>query len=194
MNLGNFLKTFHRTMDENKFNRRAILALIAANVLLVVTFLLKGQTIVMIPPDLDKQGSISASVASDEVLESWGLFYATLMGNLTPKNAPFLLDNLSKGVTPALYHDVEQSIQAQVKQIVTEDITTRFTPANSFVDPKSGHVFVSGELVTQGVRNTSEREPRTFEFSFVVRRYRVLLDAMQNHKGDYHPGPQEKQS
>lgn len=194
MKFAPFLKTWHGTGDENRFHRRSNAVLLGLNLLLLIAFMAKGQTVVLVPPNLADTGSISASSASDEVRTSWALYYATLIGNVTPGNVAFLANAMGTGLTPRLYHDVNQAMSDQVKQVQTEQITTHFSAAQTRIDPASGHVLVSGQLITEGVRGNSEREIRTYEFGFVVSHYRVLLDTMVVHKGDFTPGQKENAS
>lgn len=194
MKLLDFLKTWHGTQDENRFHRRSNTALLTIIGLLMIALLSKTHTVVMVPPGLNEAASITANSANDETRRAWALFYATLIGNVTPANAQYLSQQLAPGLTPRLYHEVNEALTAQVRQVQAEQITTRFSPTQTSVSAKSGHVFVTGHLITEGLRGNTDRETRTYEFGFLVSNYRVLLDTMVIHKGEVGPNNQEKSS
>ncbi len=194
MNLPDFLKTWHGAQDENRFQRRSNLILLAINALLVMALLAKSHTVIIDPPGLAARGEIGSGSANPEVRRAWGQFYATLLGNVTPANASELATLLEPGLTPQIYHQVSQALAAQIKQVNDDKITTRFLPKQTYVSDKTGHVFVVGDLVTEGLRGVSERETRTYEFGFIVSNYQVLLDDMRIHKGEVTPKIAEKTS
>lgn len=194
MKLKEFLATWHGTQDENRFQRRSNLILLGINVVLLLVLMGKSHTVVMVPPGLNDQAEIGATRANDEARRAWGLYYATLIGNVTPGNVQLLSNQLAPTLTPALYHRVTQALESQIRQVQTEQITTRFQPKQTYVSAKTGHVYVVGDLITEGVRGNNDRETRTYEFGFVVSNYQVLLDAMDIHKGEVTPRQEEKSS
>ncbi|MHB1268707.1 MAG: TraE/TraK family type IV conjugative transfer system protein, partial [Acidithiobacillus ferriphilus] len=87
MNWGLFRKTYDKLAE----NSRLYLFVIVALVIVILSqqwmiFTMKTQT-TLVPPYLDKAVNIGYATASADYYESWGLYVAELVGNLTPGDA-----------------------------------------------------------------------------------------------------------
>lgn len=178
-----FLSTWEGALGENRFHRKALAALAAANLLLVAALLTKDTTVVLVPPTLDKRVEVSDSRSSPDVYSMWGLHVATLLGNVTPANAEFLSASLAPMLGPEIYRGVLDAIAQQVTLIKEEQLTLAFRPSEVRYDDAGHRVYVMGELVTRGARNVEEREIRTYELAFSTLNHAVRLDELLVHKG-----------
>lgn len=182
MKLSHFMDGWRGTQSENRFNRMLIAGLGLLVVLLTVGLVSKSTTVVMVPPTLEQEASLSENNASTEIQKSWGMYIATLLGNVSPGNASFLAKNISTHLSPHMYQPVVTSIQEQVKQIELEQLTTTFRATTVTWQQETGSVIVSGEAVTQGLRGEPQKAQRIYEMKFVTRNYQVLLDDIKVYR------------
>ena len=87
MKLGQFLESWRIVQAENRLHRIVLLGLIVTNGLSALAALRTERAVVLVPPNLDKEVEITRNTASSELKESWGLYLAELLGNVTPTNA-----------------------------------------------------------------------------------------------------------
>jgi len=59
---------------------------------------------------------------------TWGLFFAQLLGNVTPGNADLILPALGPLLAPALYQSVRDAVAEQLALFTREQLTTRYEP------------------------------------------------------------------
>jgi conjugal transfer pilus assembly protein TraE len=185
MRFSNFLDTWEGAQRENRLHRLAnpLLALIV--LILVLALAVKDRTVVLVPPNLEREGAISSEAATEAVKTSWALYLTTLIGNVTPKSASFLSEALAPNLSPRIYRTVIASVEDQAKQIALEQLTISFHPTLARYESAIDRVIVTGEIVTSGLRGEKQREQRTYEMGFVVQNYRVLLDDLEVYKGVY---------
>jgi conjugal transfer pilus assembly protein TraE len=191
MDMTKFKDSWRGTQAENKFNRLIIAGLLVLVLILAGSLAAKNTTVVMVPPTLEERGEISAGGSSPEILESWGFYMAYLLGNVTPGNAEYLAKNISRHLSSRMYQPVIDAINAQVKQVKEERITTTFSANEATFHPETGTVVVTGEAVTRGLRGEPEEAQRTYEMKFIVRNYQVLLDDIKVYRGNYNPGKKQ---
>jgi len=183
MKLANFLSMWSGVQAENRFHRLSNIGLVLLCILLATGWLNRHEVVVMLPPQLSKEGFVTNNDASDEVMTQWGLSVAELLGNVTPTTAQFLKKSISPMLTPTIYQKAMAAIEEQVKQVQTEQITIRFSPNYARFDADTKTVVIGGELTTTGIRGNSQQELRTYEFGLLVQNYRVLIDAINVYKG-----------
>ena len=90
MKLCQFLESWRIVQAENRLHRIVLLGLIVTNGLSALAALRTERAVVLVPPSLDKEVEITRNTASSELKESWGLYLAELLGNVTPTNADFI--------------------------------------------------------------------------------------------------------
>lgn len=183
MKLNAYLTMWRGVQAENLFHRVSTIGLVLLCILLSTGWLSRHEVVVMLPPQLSKEGFVTNNGASDEILTQWGISIAELLGNVTPATASFLKTSISPMLTPTIYQKAMNAIEEQVKQVKEEQITIRFSPNYARIDPETKTVVIGGELTTTGVRENSQQELRTYEFGLVVQNYRVLIDAINVYKG-----------
>ena len=185
MKLSNYLSTREGALKENRVSRIIIATL--AGVVLLLSFALVNRTttVVMVPPTLEAASAVGAGEASKETKIAWGLYLVGVLGNVTPRTAPFVKENVSRHLTPAMYNTLVEAIDAQVKEITQDQLTLSFAPTTARFDDPTGAVVVSGELVVRGLRGQERREMRSYEMKFVTRNYNVMLDSLRIMEGKY---------
>jgi conjugal transfer pilus assembly protein TraE len=183
-------KTFNELRDLTRLQK--IINSVLAVSILVLAFAIsnKSTTVVMIPPHLQAQGELGPDHASEEIQVAWGLYIANMLGNVTPKTVGFLNSALAPSLSGRMYQPVLSSLEEQAESIRVEQLTVRFTPNGASFDRPRNRVVITGEHITQGVRDSAIREERTYEMAFIVKGYRVLLDDIKVYRGAYAPNRQ----
>ena len=192
MKLSKYLKTREGALAENKVGRYISGSLALAVLVLAFGLTQQKTTVVLVPPTLDKESWVAASGAGPEIQVAWGAYITNLLGNITPRSAPMLKEQLSKNMTTSMYNKVLESIDVQVKEIVEEKVTLSWAPTKAYYDAEQGYVIVTGELVIRGLRDQERREVRTYEMGFETGNYKVLLNHLRPMIGSYVPVRKEK--
>ncbi len=188
MNLTRYLTTRAAALRENQLQRGVAAGLVAIILVLSIALVRRDVRIELVPSPLAGTTQLSAEAASGELKLAWGLSIVNLIGNVSPRNAPFLQKTLPAYFAPQLYARLVDALEAQAKQIGDEQLSVRFVPTSSRWDESRQRVVISGDITTSGVRGTSEQSLRTYELGFVVRDYRVLVDAFEVYEGAPRPG------
>src|SRR5690606_36334310 len=123
-------KTFSETVCGLRVAQYLNAALVAAVLLLAIAVLDDDKIIVLTPPQLSDKVELTPSTATAEFKRDWGVYLATLMGNLTPDNVGFVTDAVSSLLSPALYQDVRASLAASANLIRAENLSVRFSPSS----------------------------------------------------------------
>lgn len=167
----------------NRSLRVLVLGLLGANLLLIGILAFRSHVVTIIPPDAKGVLTYERSTASDDVLTSWSLYVSTLLGNVTPKNAPFVTNAIGQLLSPSIYQEVMRSVAEQAKHIETDQLTLSFAPADIKFDRERNAVFVTGWLVTQDAHGTANREQRTYELWWAIANYQPRLVGLKAYNG-----------
>lgn len=187
MKLTQYFATREGAMRENNFSRYIIVLLAVAIVVMAWALSTKQQTVVLVPPTLSEKVELSGSTVSDPYKTSWGLFFATLLGNVTPRSAEYVQENISKYAHPNAYKLLLEQITAQTELIETDKLTIQFTPTTVFYAPAIDRVVVTGEYVLRGLRDAEQRMLRTYELGIDVKNYMVSLSSIVAYEGPWVP-------
>lgn len=130
---------------------KAATYLLAANILLgisvfVLLLMLSAdkERIVMMPPKIDSQMMVSWNSASADYYKSWGLYFASLIGDSTPGNADFVADTISRFMDATEYKPLRVKILAFSQ--ANEGGQVFYAPESVVWDPESSKVFVIGKM------------------------------------------------
>lgn len=141
--------------------------------------------IVIVPPNLSEKAHISWSAANRQYYESFGLYVATLIGNITPKNVEFVADSVSRFMSPRIYPNVRSQLIALAKDsfVSTSTNASYFSPRKVVFEEETSKVFVVGELVTVGFRSVSERKPVVYEMEIHIENGLPLITGFTSYEG-----------
>lgn len=186
MKLSTYWASWDATRLENRFGRFVMILLSAATLLLAIAVLNKDPIVVQIPPGLTDKGTVMVDEASESVKESWAMYFADQLGNVTPRTADFVDKKLAPHLSTAISAQVRQLIAAQAKEVKDEQVTIQFSPTDVFSLP-DGSVVVTGEYMIRGLRQDERRFVQTFEFGIRVRNYHVVLTSLDAYEGPWRP-------
>jgi len=133
---------------------------------------------VLVPPNLSGEVEITRNEASSELKESWGLYLAELLGNVTPATAEFIQSAIGPLLSADIYRSVMDAMSEQINALKMDRIAISFKPRQVFYEKDSDKIFVTGELSSQGPNSKPDVRNRTYEFVLSIRNYRPRLDAI----------------
>ena len=190
MEIKKFFSTYSGMLLENRLYRWVLILLLVSNLVLVV-LLQSNRTVVLVPPTLEKEANVGARQADRGYLEAWGLFFATLMGNVTPRNIDFVLTNLQRYMAPDIYHEMSQTLVEQARAIKSGAFAMSFTVQELAWDEASRRVQVKGVAMMHGPYGKSQNLTRTYDFAIAVRNFAPVLTDVLVHD-QKQPGEKEE--
>ncbi len=183
MELKKLLRTWEGTQAENKWNRLIIAALIIVLFIVAIKAFTKETVVIMQPPTLAEEGWLESNKSSQSYQEAWGVFMATLVGNVTPASVVFLKERIGPLLSPAIYSDVMSALESQANQIRNDRISLRFEMNQVHYEAETGKVFVYGNSYSKGVSGLEDRKERTYEYIVRINRYQPVFEYMATYEG-----------
>ena len=183
MKLNEFLTTWRGTRIENNLQRWTIAGLVLSNIAVGLAAFARGETVVLVPPDLTAQVAISRTDSDRDYRLAWAFFLAQLLGNVTPGNADIVKKAIEPLLSPAIYRDTVRVLAEQVERIKRDRVSLRFEPREVKYEASTGKVFVEGFSVVSGTAGRDERNPRAYEFLIKVSNYRPVIEYIDNYVG-----------
>lgn len=191
MKFDQYLKTWRGALAENKHSRYIILILVITNLVLAVYATSKTTTVVLVPPHLKREASLAENTADAGYKEAWATYVAMMLGNVTPKTAPYVSETVGKLMSPAVYRLMMDGITEQANRIATEQITVQFVPTQTFYNVEQDVVVVTGEYVIRGVQSAEQRSLRTYEIGIDVSDYTARVDSIKAYSGAWNAQREE---
>jgi conjugal transfer pilus assembly protein TraE len=177
--------------------RRQGLWLLGLAHLMTLGYLLWAPTpIILVPPTLDQAVTLTREQGSGALKESWGLYVAELLGNITPANALFIERSLGPLLASGVYREVMASVHQDLAALRADRVSIRFRALEVLHDPEQDRVFVRGETITQGPASPPQSEQRTYQIDLRFHHYRPVIEGLEVYPGgprglDQGPTPRE---
>jgi len=190
MTLTAFLDSWRGQRAETRWSRLIILLLVAVN-LVTATLAIQRETVVILqPPDLNETAQVGRRQADAAYKSAWALFFAQLLGNVSPGNDDLILNALGPLLSPALYQAVRATLADELRVLRDERLTTSFAARQVEYDPHADRVSVYGRLETTGPTQAKNTSDRTYEFQIGIINYRPQLQDLAVYSG--RPRPREQ--
>ncbi len=184
MKLTRLKATYDAVQAENRLHRHSNV-LLAIAVLAAVFGLLGRDTVVVLqPPTLSEESEVGPNWASESYKRSWGLYLATLMGNVKPGSADFVKTALDPLLASSIYQQTMELVETQVQQIQRDRVSLSFEPENVSYEIEADKVFVTGQSVLTGPTGKGSRETRTYEYEFKIVNYKPVLVYLHTYGGE----------
>lgn len=167
----------------NRFLRYCIIFSMLINLLAIIGWLKKDQAVILVPPNLSEKAEIAQNKASEGYKKSWGMYAATLLGNLTPENADFVLKTLEDMVTGDIRTLVTEQIGSELEDLKTEKVSSIFEMSSISYEPETDKVFVTGRNILIGAGGKSNPTEQTFEFIIDVKHYSPVITHLASYQG-----------
>jgi|GEM_PF-1432826 conjugal transfer pilus assembly protein TraE len=191
MKLEQYSRTLKGALQENKLTRYVMLGLVVSNVVLAMGMVSKDETVVMVPPDISQEARLASNSANAALKETWATHVAMQLGNVTPRTAAYVSEQLGKIVSPPVYQPFMESLAEQAQRIKDDQITIQFSPTHVFYVQEKDVVVVSGEYAVRGMRAAEKRSIRTYEIGIEVKNYHVIVSSLSAYEGPWAPARDE---
>jgi len=170
--------------DSNKFLKIVCGFLLFVNLILVIGVLNTEKLVVLIPQGLSEQADIAQNKASEGYKKSWGMYAATLLGNITPENADFILESLNDMVTPDIKLLLNDQVRNDLETLKEEKVSSTFEIKKVSYEPETDKVFVTGKHWITGVGAKSGSASQTFEFKIDIKNYSPIIAPLAVYEGE----------
>lgn len=139
----------------------------------------------LIPPFLTQEAEVAQSSANEAFMTGWGFYVAILTGNITPKNAVLVADQLGWLVEPRIYSRVRQQIIALSQDPVFKERggSASFQPSKVAFEAESGKVFTTGTLVPVTAAGRGDPVPYVIEVELKIRNGRPVVTGLDHYPG-----------
>lgn len=150
----------------------------------VITAMTRHERIVIVPAGLSTKATLEWTSADASYYKAFGLFIATLIGNITPHNVKFVSDALSPYMGSAVYSDVRKRLLsiAETEQFRDSAAATRFIPASVVYEPDTHKVFVQGQMIITTAVSSKQNE-LVYEMTLVMRNGQPTVDNITSYEG-----------
>lgn len=141
--------------------------------------------IVVVPPGLSGPVAIDWGRADAEYMKTFGIFYSTLLGTITPRNAQFVADRLTGMTAADAYPAIRLSILAMAKDpsFAGSGSATDFVSNQVVYEPESGKVFVSGDNHVYSGFGQPKLTQVVYEMDIRIVEGRPVMYAIVNYPG-----------
>jgi len=161
-----------------------ILALGVVYALITVSNL--RERVVLVPPNLDKRAQIAWAAADKEYLKSFGLYIATLVGNIQPKSSAVVLDSVGVFMDPGIYNDFRRQLLAVIEDPVfkSSGSVISFLPASVQYEAETTRVFITGTIITSTAGSQKYQKHVTYEVGTSIREGRPYVTHFTSYEGN----------
>ena len=187
------LNFFGRNWDLALRNNAVLLAAnsLLSLALVVTSFLAltNRERIVLVPPRLDDKMMVAWNNAGAEYFKAFGLFVATLLGNITPSNSKFVADQLSVFINPKLYAPIRTQILAYADdpRFARAAAFNYFSPSKVIWEPSTSKVFVMGTITMSSfnpqISGPYEYRPVIYDLKFEMNDGKPLITEFASYQG-----------
>lgn len=143
------------------------------------------ERVVVVPPGLSGPVAIDWGKADAEYIKAFSLFYATLVGSITPRNITYVADRLSAMTSSVAYPQIRRQLLMLSKDPVFMDQATssNFVSYQLIYEPERNKVFVVGEVRVQGGGAQPKVFPTVYEMTITINEGRPIVHAVNNYAG-----------
>jgi conjugal transfer pilus assembly protein TraE len=184
VNLQDFLASHRGIQAQNQWQRHALWALGLTNILTALSLCLREPPVILVPPSLPGEVQVAHNQGSGNLKESWGLYVAELIGNVTPGNAGFIERSIGPLLASDIYPEVMAILTSQVLALQADRVSVHFRTREVIYEATTDRVFVTGEQTSQGPLSAPESHPRTYELRIGFHHYRPRIEHLDVYSGD----------
>ncbi|PKY11831.1 type IV conjugative transfer system protein TraE [Acidithiobacillus marinus] len=182
---------FRKNVDELSSKSRILVGVV---VLLSIIIAIEGWVIatqstrvVIVPPYLNKQVRVGYADADSAYYESFGLYVAELVGNLTPGDAKYVADALGKLFGAGSYQSVKSKVMTSAEEEKADNANFTFSARKTIWQSANNTVFVEGVLhQINSSGETVEKLPYTFQMQVHIEAGQPVLSSFEPYPGPAH--------
>lgn len=143
------------------------------------------ERIVLVPPMLDEKVEIAWNSANKEYIKSFGMYIATMVGNIQPKSSTVVLDAVSAFMDPFIYTEFRRQLMTLMEDPVfkASGSVISFLPNSIQYEADTNRVFVTGTLITATSGAQKYQKQVTYEMSISIREGRPWVSHFLSYEG-----------
>lgn len=145
-----------------------ILLIICVFILSVMAFG-NRERIVFVPPFWNQKMELGVAEADAALYQSWGSYFAGLIGNVTPENVQGAVEFISRFLGPEIRSEWEGNLRAQAIELSKSGHSIFFTQRRVEYEAETGKVFVAGSQNLVGASGGKRTKMLVYEFQLDVR-------------------------
>lgn len=165
------------------FNNRLMTVIVCLLVIKVVFF--STTEVIAIPPDMTEEVSVAGNKASEAYKTQWGLFIATTLGNINPKNVSFVTDYILKMFPASKQSALEAELKKASDLMLARKVDQTFVAEDINFLPSDNVLYVWGTRKTKflNVSDKEQSERWTYEMVLSVKSGRPRILYLNQYSG-----------
>ena len=179
----------------NKNIGRSNLALSISVVLLLFMVMTKQTEVIVMPNDFKEPIVMNGNSVTQEFKIQWGLMISNIIGNITPKNAKFVIDRVTKMIPLELNPDeAEATMAAAIEEMALRGVSQKFVPSDAIYSSVTDYVWVVGEQTTTSLKTgAADTTAYTFELKIGIRNGNPMILDIQQYPAAVNPAQRERE-
>jgi len=178
-----FSNTWASLRTENLLYRTLVPVLVIANVISMAGWLSKDRVTTLVPPTLSEAVSVSKRNADAGYKKAWGLYVASLLGNVSPGNADFVIESLQLLMSPRVFANLKQSVASDVEMIKKDGVSVSFEQKQVLYEKETDKVFVIGRTGISNAAGTVTKFDRVFEVRVSIDNGQPQIIELDSYQG-----------
>lgn len=183
MLLSKLRNTWSGVQFENRLFRFAMPIMALALLIAIIRLSMDKPIVVVQPPNMNGAAEIRSNAANQKFKQAYSLYAVSMLSNITPGNAQFLVETLSDMFAPKIYNEVKEGILDQLDLITNEGLSISFSPRGSDYWPDTDRVVVYG---TRSVRGRDDQVLTTnvvYEMTISIVNYLPQVTFIETYEG-----------
>jgi len=178
-----FSNTWRGLKAENVLYRTLVPVLVIANLISMAGWLQKDRITVLVPPTLNEATSVSKRSADAGYKKAWGLFVASLLGNVSPGNADFVMESLQLLMAPRVFATLKSSVASDVEMIKKDGVSVSFEQKTVLFERETDKVFVIGRTGISNAAGSVTKFDRVFEMRVTIDNGQPQIVELDSYQG-----------
>ena len=183
MNWSLFSNTWLTLRSENVLYRSLVPVLVIANTISMAGWLSKDRVTTLVPPVLTESVSVSKRNADAGYKKAWGLYVASLLGNVSPGNADFVIESLQLLLSPRVFSTLKQSVAADIEMIKKDGVSVSYEQKQVIYEKETDKVFVIGRTGISNAAGSVTKFDRVFEVRVAIENGQPQVVELDSYQG-----------
>ena len=186
MNLKNMLQRLTLSSSVVLWMLVSNTALVLMAFMMVNSVLSERERVTLVPPYLNERVTVGWNSASEGYYKSWGLYFAVLIGNITPSNVDFIINILSTFLDEKIYTSIKPKLIALSQDPIFRESggASVFAPGHITFEPETSKVFIPGTMtMTSYAKAQPELKNVVYEFAIYIKDGVPKISYLDSYEG-----------